>query len=80
MTEIDAVIDSASYRALASRFSVSKSALQRHRSHLIRVVGEVEGDQEAVLDRLRKFDEEMDEVVRGIQDLSRYDRAERGRE
>jgi hypothetical protein len=80
VAEIDAVIDDAPYRDLAGRFAVSKSALQRHRSHLIRAVGGPGGDPEAVLGRLRKFDEEMDEMVRGIQDLSRYDRAERGRE
>jgi hypothetical protein len=71
VAEIDAVINDASYRDLALRFSVSKSALARHRPHLAKAVHKAESEPEAVLDRLRRFDQEMDEVVRGILEVPR---------
>jgi len=73
-----ALIDGHSFRDLARRFGASKSALHRHQFHIIRIVGEGEGDPDAVLDRLRRFDEQIDATVRGILEVSRYDGAEKG--
>jgi hypothetical protein len=59
VTRIDAWLKSGKpYREIAGRFSVSKSALARHRPHLAQAVRKIENDPERALDQLGSFDQD----------------------
>jgi|SRR5450631_2279579 hypothetical protein len=59
VSRIDAWLKSGKpYREIAVRFSISKSALSRHRPHLDKAVRKPESETERALDRLPSFDQD----------------------
>ncbi len=57
-----AMISRASYREIARRFSVSRSAIGRHRTHVTEATVKAESSED-VLDQIQRWSEEAVEVV-----------------